>query len=144
MMPTDLGEIVDNNPLDPRFWGILRLFGIGVTTIEAIREGMDRAFSRAWFKRGLADAVHHVGLPLAHNFEVALYSGGFERGAEAALRLAAAVVSDPGVRGREHEALRLLAEGLDHAAIRAKLARPAVDADMRGSNIIPIAIRDPK
>lgn len=91
-----------------------------------------------WFRRGL---LRFVSYPIIkEDAEVAtVWCHGFSEGARDALRLAGIILSDPAVRGREQEALKLLADGRDHASIIAALrvSRPAGDV----GNVISISDR---
>lgn len=94
---------------------------------------------RKWFGRGL---LRFTALPCItkDDSEVsAVWCHGYSEGADHALRLAGIILSDPAVRGREQEALKLLSDGADHASIIAALrtSKPASD----GGKVISMADR---
>lgn len=73
-----------------------------------------------WQVRGAADVVRLVGDKMEKGL-LAMYAIAFERGARAALRTASVILSDPHTQGRERDILDLIADGLSHAEILAKL-----------------------
>jgi hypothetical protein len=87
-----------------------RISGDGFAVIDA-------ALARSWFRRGVIDAAKSVGAAEGEGALASAWGFAFEAGALQALGFAKAVLSDPACRGRELEALKLIAEGLGHAAI---------------------------
>jgi hypothetical protein len=82
--------------------------------------------NRPWAGRGIANAMSRLGITSTDETEIsAIWALSFEAGALSSLRLARGVLSDPQVRGRELEALKLVEDGLDHAAILAALRKAA-------------------
>ncbi len=81
---------------------------------------------RPWVLRGTADAVTALGIRSTDDVEMAtIWSIAFERGAQDAARFAGIVLSDPAIKGREIDAMKLIGEGLGHAEIIAKLRATA-------------------
>ncbi|WEX77978.1 hypothetical protein PYH37_002822 [Sinorhizobium numidicum] len=76
---------------------------------------------RPWMQRGVYDAAQRLGLLEGEAAAAMVYGTAFEEGALAALRLARLILSDPAVRGREAEALKLIEEGASHGDIVARL-----------------------
>ncbi|OWV79574.1 hypothetical protein ATY77_26670 [Rhizobium sp. R634] len=85
----------------------------------------ETAARRPWIGRGVADAVDRLRISSVDEAEaVSLWSFAFEAGAQSAVCFARIVLSDPLIKGRELEALKLIEEGADHAEIIAKLQAP--------------------
>lgn len=70
-----------------------------------------------WVQRGVLDAIDKLGLVEGEARAGFVWGVAFEAGALAALRLAGIILSDPAVKGRELEALKLIERGADHAAV---------------------------
>lgn len=99
-----------NEPSD-RFTRFVAALGLRDATVSA----------GGWFRRGVVAflALPNVG---KEDAEIAgIWAHGYAEGADDALRLAGIILSDPACRGREQEALKLIADGADHATITAKL-----------------------
>jgi len=118
----------------------MRALGLGEdATAEQALAATDAACRRPWFRRGLLDAITSAGLSQDDTAKVAICAAAFERAAQAALIQARAIATDPALPGQEAEALALLAEGLDHAEIRGRLARKAEPAAVDGGgNVITL------
>lgn len=80
---------------------------------------------KPWIDRGISNAAKRLGVAPGYSDEVmevvGVWSFGFEAGALRALHFARIVLSDPAVRGREDDALKLIERGLGHAEILASL-----------------------
>jgi hypothetical protein len=97
-------------------------------------EAAKAATAGVWFGRGVRDAAHRLGLVEGEIEIAAPWAFGFESGARAALRMATAILSDPIVKGREHEALTMIEVGLGHADIIEKLTATASDSHANGED----------
>jgi len=95
-----------------------------------------------WVRRGIVDGAHRFGLSEGQIDEALVVGSAFEAGSVAALRLARVLISDPALRGRELDALRLAEEGLDHGAILARLRSSEITVPAPvGSNIVTLPRR---
>lgn len=110
---------------------------------KAMRALLDRALGsddvevakaaahRPWVRRGVSCAMARLGIVSNDDTSVitaAVWGLAFEAGALDAMRFARIVLSDPAIKGRQIEALKLLEEGLPHAGIIAKLRATAPDS----------------
>ncbi|KQW27034.1 hypothetical protein ASE36_18980 [Rhizobium sp. Root274] len=95
-----------------------------------------------WVSRGISDGARRFGLSEGQIEEALVVGSAFEAGAVSALRLARALVTDPALRGREAEALRLAEDGLGHAEIVARLRSHEISAPAPvGSNVVNLPRR---
>lgn len=103
-------------------------------------------FGRPWINRGVADAISSLGIKSSNEAELsAVWATSFERGALDAVRFAKIILSDPATRGRELEALDLIAEGHGHAAIKTALAKSKPICAAAGQQtIVPFKPRERK
>jgi len=94
---------------------------LGTTDPEAAR----RAVSRPWVSRGISNSVDRLGITSTDDAELSsVWSFAFEAGAVDALQFARVVLGDPACKGREHEALKLIEQGLGYSAVVAALRAP--------------------
>lgn len=97
---------------------------IGSTDLDVVAA----ALGQPWVRRGVSNAELRLRMTSSDDIELkAVWALSYEAGALHALHLTCTVLSDPACKGREHEALKLVEEGLGHAAIIAALRAPRGD-----------------
>lgn len=112
------------------------------------REGRDpvefalKQVASPWTERGVVFGAHAFGLVEGQTEEAFVVGSAYQAGAVAALRLSRALVTDPAIRGREAEAIRLAEDGLSHAEIIARLRSSEItDPAPVGSNVVTLPRR---
>lgn len=100
------------------------------------------ALERSWFKRGVISASGDAKAGETEYEVASAWAFSFEAGALDALRFARAILSDPACRGRELEALKMIEQGLGHAAVVAALRAPQGGQAGEDSTVVAFPARE--